>query len=443
MPALVTRLKESLGNQWLLLLILALIGVITNFGTAVLRLDRLVPKPKLVDFASYYVAAWAYRLDSLPYPFEPDLIASLTTNEGLYLDVPTYHSTPTWAALNYPFTKLRFPIAAKLWLILLLVMLIYSAYILLRISNPSFASKRRSRQITAVAILSPCVISFGPCMLSLTLGQNSIVLLPAVLLIGRTLASDKLFSAGGALGYMFASAAKVFPLMWIVPLLILRRRKFVVLSLALVAVAFGATTVHRYSMSKVYWTRFLPARTEKLTQNVYIDDQGLRSFIARLSQSREYSIPALDPEKRVRVIWKPAWELSSTQVSIISGLIVLFLLGLFFALVFRKPGADPEPLLYLFAMLVLVCFPHMERYNHVLLMPAMAWLWKRGINYRTITVVAYSLVGLSRLNHLWAMLLKWPLGPVVTGGSLYALFLLCGAMLYTMWRAPSDVPAVT
>ncbi|HEC83438.1 MAG TPA: DUF2029 domain-containing protein [Firmicutes bacterium] len=239
---------------------------------------------RLLTSPPSYTAAWAYRLNSSPYPLDPDLIASLTTGQGLYLDVPIYHSTPTWSALNYPFTRLEFPIAAKAWLILLLVILIHSTYVLLMISDPAFVSKPLSKRITAVAMLSTCVISFGPCMLSLILGQNSIVLLPAALLIGRTLASDRRFSPGSIFGYMLASAAKVFPLTWIVPLLILRRWKFVALSIAVVAITFGAATIHRYSVSHVYWTRFLPARTQKVAENVYLDDQGLRSFTARLSQ---------------------------------------------------------------------------------------------------------------------------------------------------------------
>ena len=91
MAALVARLKENFGSRWLLVLTLASIGAITNFGTAILRLDRLLPIPKVIDFASYYAAAWAYRLNSSPYPLDPDLIASLTTGQGLYLDVPIYH----------------------------------------------------------------------------------------------------------------------------------------------------------------------------------------------------------------------------------------------------------------------------------------------------------------------------------------------------------------
>lgn len=52
MAALVARLKENFGSRWLLVLTLASIGAITNFGTAILRLDRLLPIPKVIDFAS-------------------------------------------------------------------------------------------------------------------------------------------------------------------------------------------------------------------------------------------------------------------------------------------------------------------------------------------------------------------------------------------------------
>ncbi|HEC83437.1 MAG TPA: hypothetical protein ENI46_02985 [Firmicutes bacterium] len=154
-------------------------------------------------------------------------------------------------------------------------------------------------------------------------------------------------------------------------------------------------------------------------------------------------IPGLDPEKRASVSWKPAWQLSSRQVSVISVLVILLLFGVFITVAMRNTNADPEAVFYAFVLFSLICLPHMERYNHVLLLPAMAWLWRRGINYHIVAVGAYSLVGLSRLNHVWAMLLGWPSGPIATGGSLYALLLLYGALLYSVRLPRSNAVAAT
>jgi len=87
----------------------------------------------------------------------------------------------------------------------------------------------------------------------------------------------------------------------------------------------------------------------------------------------------------------------------------------------------------------------------VLLLPAMAWLWGhslsegdgRGKWQRRVVVVAYALVGLSRLTHLWAMLLPAPWGPLASGFGMYAVFLLGAAIVVTVWPSNWVSPVAT
>jgi hypothetical protein len=100
-----------------------------------------------------------------------------------------------------------------------------------------------------------------------------------------------------------------------------------------------------------------------------------------------------------------------------------------------------EALFYLAVLYTLLPIPHMERYNHVIILPAMAWLWGQGEGYRPVAVVAYCLIALSRLNHLWAIIFGWPLGPLVTGTCTYAVLLLGGGIAHRVLSG-SDRPRV-
>lgn len=77
----------------------------------------------------------------------------------------------------------------------------------------------------------------------------------------------------------------------------------------------------------------------------------------------------------------------------------------------------------------LVVLPHTTRYNHVFLLPAMAWLWRDGQTGRRLAIIAYVLAALSRLNHLWAILLPALWGPLASGFGLYAVLILSAGII--------------
>lgn len=118
---------------------------------------------------------------------------------------------------------------------------------------------------------------------------------------------------------------------------------------------------------------------------------------------------------------------------------------------FRTGPAQAEGAFYLWVLYWLLPFPHTERYNHVLLLPAMAWLWARSETFahrsetlaqrgRNLVILAYFLAGLSRLTHLWAILLPAPWGPLASGFGLYAVLLLGGGTVALLWPFSSISP---
>jgi hypothetical protein len=128
-------------------------------------------------------------------------------------------------------------------------------------------------------------------------------------------------------------------------------------------------------------------------------------------------------------IWKPPRELPAGSIRPIT-MIILALLAAATGYVWLRANRaiHAEGMFYMVVLFALLPLPHMARYNHVLLLPAMAWLWGRGRPYKYLVIIAYAMVGLSRLNHLWAMILDWPWGPLASGFTIYAILLLMGGM---------------
>ncbi len=407
---------------------LVAIGLVTNLGTAALRINRIFPLPKIVDFASYYSYALALRMGESIYPLSEDFISRVQLDKALYLPVPVLHSPPLWIALIIPLTYLRFPTAAWIWMSILAACMLGSTYIILEIAHPEFRSAPLSKRIRLWLAGALIVITFGPCFLSLTLGQNSILIMIACLGIGRWLGSNGRNILKPALLCAIAVSAKIYPLIWVGFFAAIRMWKLVVASIAVIAVCFTIVAAYRPDVTTSYWSTFIVQRASQLKQDVFIDDQSIRSFLARMFQSRTYGFGTLDPEVRATVTWSPPLTLSDRWVSVVSYSLFAALAGLSLFCILVAKRDDYEGGFYLFVLISLLGFPHMERYNHVLLLPAMAWLWKKHRKNRNIVIISYTLVGVSRLTHFWAIHLGYPIGALATGSSLFALLLLVGSI---------------
>ena len=413
--------EGNLGRLWRLWIVLLVIGAVGNFGTAVLRVPEILPTPRPLDLASYYAGAWAMRDGASPYYWPQGLVESLSRSHGLSVVPSPSASPPPWIWMSQVLTPLSFPTAAWLWLLLSLALLAWSTRLLAQIGG--YAGWR------AALALVPVTLTFGSVFLNLTLGQNCLFVLVAALVAGRYLAGYG--SLPGAAGFwVVAVAAKIYPVLWVLAWPFLRRWRLMASALVLLGALFAAVAWLEPQANRDYWMHYLSGRGQESGAYVSADDQSLEARILLFGRTNRLWFGGLDAGVGAERVWHSPWQISLGAARLAAwlvfmGLAVGMVLAWRRAVVLRNGEAIVgEGLFYALVLASLLPVPHTERYNHVLLLPAMAWLWARGTTYRSLVVIAYCLVGLSRLNHLWARLLDWPLGPIATGGCTYAVLVL-------------------
>jgi Glycosyltransferase family 87 len=424
--AAITVVRQAKPNRRRWLTILAGAGLVMHVGTALIRLETLVPHPRPLDFASYYFSAWKVRLDMPTVQASPQLLESLQQHQGLSVRPTMLNSPPVWPWLLQPLTLLRFPVAAWLWVMILVGVVAWSAMILAHVSGCC-----GWKQTGAVFLIA---LTFGPTFLALTLGQNSPFLLLAALAAGRAIRHP---TARGYLSaavlWVIAVAAKLFPLVWLGALLLLRRWRPLVVALAAALCLLALGSFRTAPSNRAYWSRWLPRVTAGFFENSSLDDQSLTAWLDRVVRPRTFEVPGLSVRERRRVTWSSPWSPEARTITV-AGWVISAALGLIVIVVVLKQGEEhTEAALYLWVLYTLVVLPHIERYDHVLLLPAMAWLWAHGEAGKSIATIGYFLAGLSRLSHLWALLLPAPWGPLASGFGLYTVLLLGGAMIRRLW----------
>ena len=399
---------------------LAAAGGCIHAGTALLRLDTFFPYPKLVDFAAFFAGAYALSQGQSPYALTPELLATLRGAHGLSVTVPAFVYPPLWGYMVQPFTLLRFPQAALAWLLLLLLLLACSARLLVLLAG--------SRDWRAWALALVLLVTFGPTFLALTLGQTSPFLLLALLQLGKAISTRRdAWRAPACLSLLPAFASKLFPLAWLGVLPFVRERRLVALAVIVIALSLGGSHLLAPKLSEEYWMHVLPQRVFRASTQVSLDDQALVPWLLRLGRPGEYVVPGLSLSETHRVVWSPSWHVSSALLSTLGYSLLALAGACCLRAALRAGESQREGVLYLWALYLLLVIPHMERYQHVLILPAIAWLWGRG-SWR-IGVAAYLLAGLSRLTHLWALVLPPFLGVLASGFGTVAVVLL-GWRLY-------------
>jgi hypothetical protein len=413
--------RGSLGRRWWLWAGITGIGIATHFGTALLRLKEFVPVPRVLDFCIYYVGAWSIRKGYSPFDMSPELLTMLREHKGFVSPLSPHLTSPLWALLLQPMTLFSFPAAAWVWLGILLGVTCLSTILLART-----AGYTRWR---ASILLIPVVVTFGPTFLSLTLGQNTLFTLLAALAIGGYLKAGTRRTLLAPAAWLVAVAAKVYPMLWLVVPALLRRWRMLATAVIVIAVAVVAVGILNPYAGTEYWLRFLPGEAAKISQNVSVDDQAFSAWLGRMGRTGRYEFAGMDVFDRHFNIWKPPRELPAGAIRPMT-LIILALLAAAIGYVWLRSDRSihAEGMFYTVVLFGLLPFPHMERYNHVLMLPAMAWLWSQRGPYRYLAIIAYALVGLSRLNHLWAMILQWPWGPLASGFTIYAILVLTGGI---------------
>lgn len=409
--------EARLLSKWIV--VLGIVGLVIHGGTAILRVRRFVPTPELVDFAAFYVGASALREGRSPYGLDDEWVTSLRELKAIAFTPPRTYNPPIWLWMLQPLTVLSFPTAAWVWLALNLLALGWGALALRDISG--------HQGWLAWAVVFGLTVTFGPVFLDLTLGQTSVTLLVAALLAGRSL-HPVLLSAtsrlSGAVGHGLAAGAKLFPLAWMGALGLMRRWRSLLLSALVAFIVIGGGFVLLPNSAALDWQAALFRRVTSASDRVSMDDQSLSAWLLRLTQPQRYKVPGLRVREGVSVTWSPPWNVPERWVRGVGyGIAALLLVPVILTLV-RVPPKAHEPAYYLWVLYPLVVLPHIARYNHTLLLPAIAWLWGRDGKARTWAVLAYTLAGLSRLNHLWLLLLPWPLAPLASGAGLWAVVVL-------------------
>jgi alpha-1,2-mannosyltransferase len=254
------------------------------------------------------------------------------------------------------------------------------------------------------------------------------------LLLGRHLRGQAR-AASALTGWVIAVAAKIYPLLWIALLPFLKRWRLAIALGVACILLFGIVALLERDADRDYWFDYLLEQQHEFTGDVLVDDQSLSARIELLGRTNRVELHGLDVSAREEVVWSPPWEIPGRTLRIVS-LVIIIGLGAVVLRTWLVADKDRfgEGLLYLVVLFSLLPIPHMERYNHVALLPAMAWLWRRGPKYRFLTVLAYCLAGLSRLNHLWAAIFHWPLGPLATGTCMYAVLILGVGIVHVVLR---------
>jgi alpha-1,2-mannosyltransferase len=275
--------------------------------------------------------------------------------------------------------------------------------------------------------------------LTLTLGQSSLFLLMAALMVGKALRHQEVRACViAAFALIPAVAAKLFPLVWLAALPWLRRWRLFIVSTVLILVVLGGSIVALPTVNRSYWCQVLPERMASLAQHPEIDDQSLTAWLVRLARPQTYRVTGLSTMRTHIVVWSSGWSLDPKVVRW-AGYAFTIVLALVPLAVFFKVGTcEREGAFYLWVLYSLLVFPHMARYNHVLILPAMAWLWGRGRQAQDLVVTVYFFAGLSRMNHLWAILLPAPWGPFASGLGLLAVCLLAGGLVAYLWPSESE-----
>jgi hypothetical protein len=404
------------------------LGVLIHVGTAILRLNAFFPAPALVDFAAFYTGAWALRLGESPFVLSSALLAQLSAEAGLPFPVPIPFNPPFWYVLLMPLTWLSYPAAAWIWVLVNLGLLGWI--------SQRLASLAGYGSPLVKILLFPIVVTFGPIFLDLTLGQVSVVLLFTALLVGRLLPNPAQRSTQLAgIVTMMAAMIKVYPLMWMGIFPLMHRWRAVVIGLAFLIMSTGLFLLFGSPAVLIEWTGYLQDRIILATDRPSVDDQSLLAWLDRIGRSQTYAVPGLSATTLDLVEWHMPWEVNSILLRWIGYPLIVLMLGYILGFIWSQRGHNLEAGFYLWLLVGLIVFPHTERYNHALLLPAMAWLWSRNDRGKMFVCLAYFLTALARLTHLWVRILPAPWAAIITGSGLLAVFLLSIGIILELRRS--------
>lgn len=402
---------------------LLLVGLVLHGGTALLRLERFWPYPKQVDFAGFYAAAWAWRSGLPSYgPPEAWLKALMDAQNIPFLPPPIYNP-PVMVFLILPFTLVPFPLAAWLWTGLNVGLALLDAVWL-----SELAGLKQRWQTLLVALL---VLSFGPLVLDVSLGQVSVLLLTLALIWLRHVDGPR--RRWGAAAVALAGGIKVFPLYWMGVYLFKRAWWKTAIAAIGVTLCLGALSLSLAPQASAdYVSGQFSGRLSASAQMPGVDDQSLLAWMLRLTQPQQVTLHGLVADDQVTVTWMPRVTMPQGVVTISAGLILAIISLMTGFAIWRNTDTKRVGAWSLWLLLGLLALPHMERYNHVLILPALAWLWGNAPRWRGWVLAVYVMEGLARLTHTFASALPFPWAAWMSGWGLYAALITWGLLIHRL-----------
>lgn len=402
---------RSLNRYWRLLLLVALL---IHAGTAILRLSTFLPYPRLIDYSAFYVASNELHAGRLPYNVADETYEQHRLQNNLLFETPPIYNPPFFPWILQPFARLPFPVSATIWLAAMTLLLLTSCRYLSDLADMPVDSFSRWK-------LFAVLITFGPVFLDLTLGQTSTLLLFLMLVCGRSIKTGKPITAGICVGV--AAGIKLVPAAWAIGLFLTRQWRAGTVALLTTGVLL-AFPFAKSSNLKSYLSEQVLGRASQSANSPALDDQSLFAFTHRFVRPQSHQVPGLDPDKFQPVAWNPIVILRSKyHVALCGGALIVLGAWSCWRLGHVSLSTTAEGGFYAWCVLLLIAIPHTARYNHALLLPAMFFLWGRGRKPQKIVILIYLLIGLARLNHLWALTMPPFLVPLALG------FGLAGAVL--------------
>jgi hypothetical protein len=333
-----------------------------------------------------------------------------------------------------PFTWVSYPAASWLWLGVQLLVVGWCSVALAEIAG---LRGRRDRVLAFGA-----VVTFGPVVLNLTLGQNGLVLLLAALCLGLAMRRESpthTVAAGAA--WVVAILGKLYPAVWLGAAVLTRRWRLVAVALSLSLVTLGGVLAGAGPRERE-WLDQLPDDLRSHSEASLADDQSLNAWMDRLTRPRRFTFGIRSPSEPRRVESRAVVEIDRGVVAVVTGVFLAAVLGGILHATLRYGSADPEAVLYLWVLFGLIAVPHAERYQQVLLLPGVAWCWRRGSDGRLVGAGAYFLAGLARLNHVWVAFLPSPWNVLASGFGLWAAILLALAVALGLRAASRELARV-
>jgi hypothetical protein len=182
------------------------------------------------DFSFYYDVALALRDNSHANIYDPHLLQSVANAHHAFLGAGVYHYPPVLPILLMPFTLLSFTAAARLWLIVDLLLSLVGAFLLVdwarRVWEPP---TRDAARLFAVVTLF-LTLMYQPLVQGVRLGQATVLVFFLVVLAAWLVQRGHPELAGALLA--LAAWIKVYPLL-LIAYFVLRRERRVTLGAAL------------------------------------------------------------------------------------------------------------------------------------------------------------------------------------------------------------------